>query len=489
MGIKILITGKGPDKIQFHKFLGISCVNDDLKRIPAVGDAVNWVELASLFEDAPRPVVVSAITESADQMRRRIKEGKEIDFSKESFIDLVFARFEEISSPKLKKVVNATGIIVHTNLGRSVLAKEAISAVSRVATSYSTLEYDPQLRKRGSRHSLVSGLLCEITGAEGAMVVNNNAAAVLIALNTLAQEKEVIVSRGELVEIGGSFRVPDVMEKSGCALVEVGATNKTHLEDYRRGVTGNTALFLKVHTSNYRIVGFSTSVTGKELAAIGREFDIPVMEDLGSGFFYGPPIMVKADEPSVMEVVKNGLDVITFSGDKLLGGPQAGIILGKEKFIRKIGNNPLARAVRVDKMTLAALEATLRIYRDPKESLKKIPTLKMAGGDIKVLREKARRLAVMIRKDAGSRAKVAVITTVARMGGGSLPVMNLPSAAVSILPEKISVEKLDRLLHKEKIPVIGRIEDGKYLLDVRTLLDGESKIIQNALAGILKKDG
>ena len=463
-------------------------MSEDFRKIPAVGDAIHWPEFSQLFDAHPRSLITDAISKAAGKLRNRIKEGKKGDFSKDAFVAQVVDLVQRISTPKLRKVINATGIIVHTNLGRSVLAKEAVKEVAKVASSYSTLEYDLKNRARGSRHSLVFEILCELTGAEAAMVVNNNAAAVFLSLNTLAQGQQVIVSRGELVEIGGSFRVPDIMAKSGCELVEVGTTNKTHPHDYRNAVTDKTGLFLKVHTSNYRIMGFSTSVSGEDLTQIGKEFGIPVMEDLGSGFFMGPSVLEARDEPSVFQTVKKGLDIITFSGDKLLGGPQAGIIIGKGELVEKIAGNPIARAVRVDKMTLAALEATLRLYRDPKAAMAKIPTLKMAGADLKVLREKARRLAVKIREKAGEKAKVSMVTTSAKMGGGSLPMLDLPSAAVSIIPKNISVDQLDKALHDKTIPIIGRIEDGRFLVDVRTLLDGESKIVQNTIVEVLLKE-
>ena len=449
-----------------------------------MGDAINWPELQPLFKRHPRPLVVRILGETAEAIRREIMAGGS-EVSREEFV----ARFEALLArrtlPRLRRVINASGIIVHTNLGRSVLAPEAIEAVHRAAAAYSSLEYDLERRARGSRHDLVADLLCEITGAPAALVVNNNAAAVLLALNTLAEGAQVVVSRGELVEIGGSFRIPDVMKKSGCHLVEIGTTNKTHPADYRNAVTDDTALFLKVHMSNYRIMGFTSSVSGAELAAIGAEFGMPVMEDLGSGFFAGSDLEVLRDEPTVQDVVESGVDVITFSGDKLLGGPQAGVILGSAETLGRIAKNPLARAVRCDKMTLAALEATLRLYHDPRAARKQIPTLRMAGASLKVLREKARRLALGISQQVGAAAKVGVVTTTAQVGGGALPLLKLPSAAVAVVPRDFSAAEFDRALHRLEVPIIGRIEDNKYLLDVRTLLDGETKILQNGVVEVL----
>jgi L-seryl-tRNA(Ser) seleniumtransferase len=453
-----------------------------LKKIPAVGDAVNWPELAELLSENPRSIVVEAISSSTSRLREAILAGDEPSLSRDSFVAEVTSICLARVQPKLRRVVNGTGIIVHTNLGRSVLAPEAIAAVVAAAGGFTNLEYDISGKGRGNRRSLTEELLCEITGAEAALAVNNNAAAVLLALNTLAERREVIVSRGELVEIGGSFRIPDVMRKSGGIMVEVGTTNKTHPKDYRAAVTDATGLLLKVHASNYRIMGFTSAVPASELKNIGLEFGIPVMEDLGSGYLYGPSLTAMREEPPVSEPVKAGIDVVTFSGDKLLGGPQAGILVGKKSVIDAIAKNPIARAVRCDKMTLAALEATLRLYRDPKAALDRIPTLRMADASLKTLREKARRLAGAIRDRVGNRAELSVKSTTARIGGGALPLYDLPSAAVAVSPKTISAAELDRRLHRFDPPVIGRVESDQLLIDVRTLLDGEPKIVENAAA-------
>ena len=452
-----------------------------------MGLAVHWEEFESLFKLHPRSLVVRAISDTADAFRQMILAGQMEPYAKEKFVQGVMEACAKLAQSRLRKVINASGIIVHTNLGRSVLAPEAIEAVVAAASGYSTLEYDLEQQKRGSRHALVSKLLCEITGAKAAIAVNNNAGAVLLALNTMAEGRSVVVSRGELVEIGGSFRIPDVMKKGGCRLVEVGATNKTHPADYRGAVTNDTALFLKVHMSNYRILGFTTGVSGSELVDIGAEYSIPVMEDLGSGFLTNPDLAILRDEPTVQQVVESGVQIITFSGDKLLGGPQAGIILGEPELIERISKNPLARALRCDKMTLAALEATLLLYRDPQGAIQRIPTLRMAAGSLKVLREKARRLATAIREKAGKNVKTSVVTTQAQVGGGALPLLDLPSAAVALTPGRMTVNELDRALHQRQIPIIGRIEHDRYLLDVRTLLDGDAKIIQNALVDVLNR--
>lgn len=452
-----------------------------LQKIPAVGDAIHWDAFSDALETESRAVVVQALSETADDLRTKILRGEKPDMSPETFVANTLGVLARLQAPRLKRVVNATGIIVHTNLGRSVLAPEALEAVLAAAGGYSNLEYDLGKGQRGSRHDLISDLICEITGAQGAIAVNNNAGAVLLCLNTLAEKKEVVVSRGELIEIGGSFRIPDVMSKSGCRLVEVGTTNKTHPMDYQSAITDDTALFLKVHTSNYRIMGFTSEVKGAQLADIAHEHGLLVMEDLGSGaLLHGHPAVL-GDEPTVGNTLSAGIDVVTFSGDKLLGGPQAGIIVGKKDLISQIAKNPLARALRCDKMTLAALEATLRLYRDPQTAMKKIPTLKMIDASLKVMREKARRLAEKIRTQVGDRAEISVKTTTARVGGGAVPLYDIPSAAVVISPRDFSVAQLDLKMRALAVPVIGRIESDQFLLDVRTLLDGESKIIQNAV--------
>ena len=460
-------------------------MQDQLKQIPAVGDTIHRPEIAALLDEHPRSLVVRAISEAADGLRQAILAGKQIEINEDEFSADVIRRCGDLARPKLRRVINATGIIVHTNLGRSVLSQPALGAVIEAATTYSNLEYDLDKGRRGSRHSLVADLLCEITGAQAAMAVNNNAAAVLLSLNTLAEGHEVVISRGELVEIGGSFRVPDVMAKSGARMVEVGTTNKTHLHDYHGAITDHTSLFLKVHASNYRIVGFTRSVAASELVELGHPLGIPVMEDLGSGFL-GPSIETLRDEPTVQETVASGVDIVTFSGDKLLGGPQAGIILGRKDLVAKIAQNPLARAVRCDKMTLAALEATLRIYREPQKALSVIPTLRKATLSVKVLREKARRLSTALKERIGHLADIRVVTTRAQIGGGAMPLVDIPSAAVAIKPKSLSVQRLDRMLHRTQIPIIGRIEDDRFIVDMRTILDGETKITENALCDAIE---
>ncbi|MBU0514779.1 MAG: L-seryl-tRNA(Sec) selenium transferase, partial [Proteobacteria bacterium] len=351
--------------------------SEELRRIPAVDDLLRDPVVARLVEEYTRPVVVEAVRRVLDHVRQQIIEHEQGAPDPAAIVDLVQAETSRAVRPRLRRLVNATGVVVHTNLGRSVLAETAIEAVVRAARHYSNLEFDLALGKRGSRYALVEDLLTGLTGAESALVVNNNAAAVFLSLQTLAAGREVIVSRGQLVEIGGSFRIPDVMARSGATLVEVGATNKTHPYDYERAITENTALLLKVHTSNFAVIGFTAEVDLPTLVEIGGRHGLPVMEDLGSGTLvdFGP--FGVGREPTVTSCLEAGVDLVTFSGDKLLGGPQAGIILGRREYLDQIKKNPLHRAVRVDKMTLAGLEATLNLYRDPRRARELVPTVRM----------------------------------------------------------------------------------------------------------------
>ena len=380
---------------------------------------------------------------------------------------------EKLSGFNLQPVINATGVVIHTNLGRSVLSEEIMKRVSMIAGGYSNLEYDIDKGERGKRYSHVQGLLREITGAEDGIIVNNNAAAVFISLTALAKGREVIVSRGELVEIGGSFRIPDVMASSGAILKEVGTTNKTHAYDYERAVTDNTALMLKVHQSNFRMIGFTEALSIEEMAALGKKYSVPVMFDLGSGCLvdlkpYGIHI-----EPTVQEMIKSGADIVTFSGDKLLGGPQAGVIVGKRELIEKIAKNPLMRAVRVDKMTLAAFEATLRYYLDEGVAKERIPTVSMLLQDPEKIKEKAKKIARMLKAglgvDGAQTAGINVIEDVSQSGGGALAEVPLRTFVVSVMPSAISINELEVRLRLGRPHVIARIRDAALLLDARTV--------------------
>ena len=381
--------------------------------------------------------------------------------------DRIGARLLRMQSPGLKKVLNGTGTILHTNLGRAPLGKEAASRVLETVSGYCNLEYDLEDGCRGERCGQIENILCEITGAEAAVAVNNNAAALLLILCTLAQGGEVIVSRGELVEVGGSFRIPDVMKQSGAGLVEVGTTNRTRLSDYETAVTETTKAILKVHTSNYRIIGFTEETSIEQLTPLREKYGIPLVEDLGSGALldltkYGLP-----GEPNVQDALRRGADIVCFSGDKLLGGPQAGIIAGKKEYIEKMRSNPLFRALRIDKITAAFLETILLEYRSMERALVRIPTLRMLTQNEKEIAEDAAELKILL-EQAAFDAEIALYPCRSKVGGGALPVTELPSMAVGIRPSKISAETLSRRLRRLPIPVVTRIEDENVLVDART---------------------
>ena len=377
---------------------------------------------------------------------------------------------------------------MHTNLGRSLLAPQAADHLNALSSHYSNLEFDLETGKRGSRYSHVEEILKELTGAESALVVNNNAAAVFLVLETLARGREAVVSRGELVEIGGSFRIPDVMDRSGARMVEVGTTNKTHPKDYENAITEATALFLKVHTSNFRIIGFTQDVPLADLVVLGEKHGIPVVKDLGSGCFLDLSNYGLTREPTVQETIGTGVDVATFSGDKLLGGPQAGLILGKKRFVDQVKKNPLNRAFRIDKLTLAALEATLMLYRDEETARKYIPTVAMITAPVEELNSRAQRLKRRIRKAVPvGIVDLSVIDGSSRVGGGALPEMDLPTRLVAIFPKAgLSAARIENRLRKLPLPLICRIEQDRILLDVRTILESElvdvCKAVQSVLA-------
>ncbi|ACV62503.1 L-seryl-tRNA selenium transferase [Desulfofarcimen acetoxidans DSM 771] len=438
----------------------------------------------------PHNLIVEVVRRTVESYRERIIKGLPCEDSKETvlreIVEMSEVNLEVACRYNLRPVINATGVVLHTNLGRAILSENARRAVQTIANGYANLELDLTTGKRGSRYSAVEGILTGLTGAEAALVVNNNASAVLLALGTLARNKEVIVSRGQLVEIGGSFRIPDVMAQSGAILVEVGTTNKTYPEDYRRAVSENTGLLLQVHTSNYRILGFTRETTIEEMVEVGRDYDLPVMSDLGSGFLVDLSRFGLPPEPTVQEVVRGGADVVTFSGDKLLGGPQAGIIVGKKKYIDLMKKNPLTRAVRIDKFTVASLEATLRDYLDPKAALQKIPTLRMLTALPGELEYKADVLVEKITPLVGELARVTVEKDFSRVGGGAMPITELPTTIVSISPRHISLDEFTSRLRRYTPAVIGRVQDNRLLLDPRTVLDGEEELLVEAVVKCLQ---
>jgi len=378
-------------------------------------------------------------------------------------------------------VLNATGVILHTNLGRAPLPKSALDAIAAVASGYSTLEYQVETGERGSRHSHVEDLLTDLTGAESAMVVNNNAAGILLALSAIAASRDVIVSRGELVEIGGSFRVPDVLELSGCHLVEVGTTNKTHAVDYAAVIDPErTGALLRVHTSNFKIIGFTAAASLAELSAIAKKHNLPLIEDLGSAAMIDLGIH---EQPIAAASIQDGADVVTFSADKLLGGPQAGIVIGKAEYIEKMKRHPMARAMRIDKLSLAALEATLRLYLDPASVAGHIPTLQMLSAKPDALEEKAHRLCAKLATHLPTGCARVVIAQ-SQMGGGALPGLLFPSFAVALTCEGLSPEAIERHFRHGNPPIIGRIAQDQFLLDVRCLFEEDFAEVEARVAGL-----
>ena len=456
--------------------------------------------LAALESDAdlkalPRPMVKDHADGFLNLIREEIRSGAVNDAAQlelDALLPRLLAYVRSHSRPHFRRVLNGTGVVIHTNLGRSLLAKPAIQAVTEACAHYSNCEFDLATGQRGSRYSHVEKILCNITGAEAALVVNNNAAAVFIMLETLAKGKEVIVSRGQLVEIGGSFRIPDVMTKSGCTLREVGATNRAHVHDYENAVNDQTGALMRVHTSNFRIVGFTKEVSLPEMQALGKKYNLPVIEDLGSGSLFALEGEGLMGEPTVQKTVAQGADVVSFSGDKVLGGPQAGIIVGKKEYIDRIKKNPVNRAMRIDKMTLAALEATLRLYLDMETARTSVPTLKMITASEQSLKSKARRLAEAIKIELGERAVTALKKGMSRVGGGAFPEYDLPTVLATVRVDDISADDLRTALLDTDPPLVGRIEDDLFAVDPRTLTSTELKLTARALkqaADTLKAKG
>lgn len=458
------------------------------QKIPAVDRLLNTPLIGRTLLSYPRALVLKAVHQVLEEIRREIKAGEELEDPSGLSVDKISERIEErvklLNRPSLRPLINATGIVIHTNLGRSLLAERVIRQFRPLAGAYSNLEFDLSRGKRGSRYVHIEGILREITGAEAAMVVNNNAAAVLLTLDTLARGREVIVSRGQLVEIGGSFRVPDVMKKSGAIMVEVGTTNKTHLRDYADAISPDTGLLLRVHQSNFQIVGFTEIVDTPLLVELGRKHGIPVMEDLGSGCFVDFSQYGMLKEPTVQEVLSQGVDVVTFSGDKMLGGPQAGIILGRKDLIEAIRKNQLTRALRIDKLTLLALEETLRIYRDEEAALRKIPTLRMILQPQRSLKVKARRLRRLIGALDQTIFTVGLAEGDSKVGGGALPLLSMPTALIALSPGRLSARAMESRLRAYDPPIIARVEKERVLLDMRTIQDRELATVAKAVQAL-----
>jgi L-seryl-tRNA(Ser) seleniumtransferase len=483
-----------------------------LRKIPKVDDILRD-EAWRRIENLPEALAKESLRDVLNELRAAIRDGERDTVPGiDQIIDETERRSLEITKPGLKKVINGTGVILHTNLGRSALAAVAVDRLVQIAAGYSNLEYDLAKGKRGDRYEHCVSILKRLTGVESALVVNNNAAAVLLAVNTLAEGKEVIISRGELIEIGGSFRIPEVMKKSGAILKEVGTTNRTFIEDYEAAVTAQTGLIMKAHSSNYRIRGFVHETTSEELASLAEKQNIPFFFDIGSGLFSALEGNRYLSEPSILEEAKKNVDVISFSGDKLLGGPQAGIIIGKAVFLDEMKKNPLTRALRPDKFTLSTLEATLLLYLDPENARREIPILRMLHDDVELLKKRAGRIAKLLlssiakagkdpgnvegeaqrpagQTQNGSRGTrtpvINVLKLESEMGGGSLPDTLIPSFGIAVQPSGMTVAGLEQKLRSLPVPVIGRIERDCFIVDMRTVQEEDEPLLISALTTAL----
>ncbi len=456
-----------------------------LRLIPKVDDILAHEDWRKLIAVYPEGVLKSALREYLDILRTAIKTGTA---GAVPAIPVIIKETSKtaaaVMTPTLRRIINGTGVIVHTNLGRSLLAKEALKAMMDAGSHYSNLEYDLKKGHRGDRHTPCVSILKKLTGAEDALVVNNNAAAVFLVLNTFAEGKEVVISRGELVEIGGSFRVPDVMKKSGAILRETGTTNRTYLKDYEEAISEKTGLIMKVHPSNYRIRGFAHEATLEELVALGEAANVPTFYDAGSGLLYSPGAEGTLGEPLIAGEIAKGVDIVSFSGDKLLGGPQAGIIAGGKTFVDAMKRNPLTRALRPDKVTLAGLESTLLLYLDMDRAVAEIPTLRMIYAKEETLKQRATDIADHLRKQKIN-ATLFVARVSSEVGGGSLPDVFIPSWGVLIEPAGMSVNILEERLRNAHVPLIGRIERERLLVDMRTIPEEDEPQLLATLTEVL----
>ncbi len=455
-------------------------MTDPRRLIPSVEQILESPKFREILDDHPRGLVVSRLREEVEEVRRTVGPDTEpaevTDLSR--YAERVSQRLARAGVASLRPVINGTGVVLHTNLGRAALARSALEAIEG-AKAYSNLEYDLAAGQRGSRYHHCTELLRELTGAEGALVVNNGAAALLLALSTMAAGRHVLVSRGELVEIGGGFRIPEIMESSGARLWEVGSTNRTRLEDYRQALSeADAALILKVHRSNFRITGFTEEAALPDLAELGREAGIGVLHDLGSGLLVDAELLGLPPEPRPAESLAAGVDAVAFSGDKLLGGPQAGVLLGRGEWIDRMRKNPLCRALRVDKTTLMALEATLRLYRDPDRAIREIPALAMLRAAPQTLEKRSRALVAGLCAEGVEAEGVEVSSVV---GGGTYPGVELPSRGIRVDPGPLGAEGLAALLRSADPPLVGRVEDGSLWIDLRTVLDWQDSEVLRLL--------
>ena len=463
-----------------------------MRKLPAVDRLLREEQLTSLEGEIPRSIILKAARETLDNLRARIRNGEPPDqdaISPQRIAAQVRDLALRMNAPSLRNVINATGIILHTGLGRAVLPEAACDAVNRIASGHSNLELDLETGGRGSRRRHYADLLAELTGAEAALAVNNNAAAVLLALNTLARGREVVISRGQLVEIGGSFRLPDIMARAGARLVEVGTTNRTRIADYEKALTDETALILRVHPSNFRLIGYAEEASLEELVALGTRHGIPVMDDVGSGALLDMSRFGLKGDPMVHESVQAGADLVTFSGDKLLGGPQSGLIVGGREIVSDLASNPLARALRIDKLAIAALESTLKLYADPDAVVRRVPTLRYISRPIEDINRDAVKLARLIRGVFPREFEVQVQDGLSEVGGGSLPGQTLATKLVSISPDGTKFPNANDLaaaFRHAETPVLGRVGDDRLLLDLRTVERPDLPLIVRAARHILQ---
>ncbi|MDH5186125.1 MAG: L-seryl-tRNA(Sec) selenium transferase [candidate division WOR-3 bacterium] len=452
-----------------------------LRNLPSVDKVLSDLKIASLLEKVPRQIVLNTIRDYLENLRSQIVGGSDKEFDIESLAKTI----EQHKRLSLRRAINGIGVVLHTGLGRAPLSKTAQAALIEVSENFSNLAIDLENGRRAERYFHVENLLRDITGAESALVVNNNAAATMLILNTLAENREVVISRGQLVEIGGAFRMPDVMKRSNAIMKEVGTTNRTHLRDYAAAINEKTGLIIRVHMSNYRIIGFTKEVSLEDLVALGRKHNIPVVDDLGSGAFIDLSKFGLPKEPMVQESIGAGADIICFSGDKLIGGPQCGIIVGKKQYIDAMKKNPLTRALRCGKLTYTALEATLRLFLDEEKLLKGHALLRILLKPINQMEKEAKSLYKKSQVLFGDEVQMTIKDSLSEIGGGSLATESMPTKVLAIKPKKISVEALAKKMRLYDPPVFGRIENDEYLLDFRTIRSDEIATIANALKSSL----
>lgn len=471
-------------------------MEETLRAIPSTNEILIEEEVKILIDRFGRNTVLDFIRSTLEDARSLIHaqpcliEGRNLQDANDvkSFVMQLLNRRVKMNQLKdIKKIINATGIVLHTNLGRAPLPREAVDSMTKIGAGYCNLEFDLAEGGRGSRHAHLEEILTRLTGAEAGMIVNNNAAAVFLCLNTFANHKEVIVSRGEQVEIGGSFRIPDIISRSGSEMIEVGTTNKTYLSDYEQAISEKTSILLKVHTSNYKVTGFTEEVDIEEFTALGQKNNLLTMMDLGSGCMIPLPSIGIPYEPTVQDCVETGADLVTFSGDKLLGGPQAGIVVGKKRFIEELKRNPLSRMVRCDKLTIAALKKVLEIYLEPDEAIQKIPVLTMLALTKEQLRQKAELLQEELLHELGAAAQIEIDDVMDEVGGGSLPGTLLAGTAVSFKPDNIQINELQGRLRQAENPVVCRIFRDKLYFHLRTIEEQDFPILCTTVKNALRE--